>query len=120
MASAKTGLAGRIEEIMQQKGMTQSQLAALLGISQPAVSGYLQGRMPPSDILFKIARIGGTTVEWLMEGGPRDAPAAQVREPTAPYGQTAVLIELWARLPEAVQQSLLVLIRHLGEKRSGQ
>ncbi|OPX32562.1 hypothetical protein B1H10_07425 [candidate division KSB1 bacterium 4484_188] len=46
-------LATRIRHVMQQEGLTQKDLAALLHISQPAVSLYLKGRMPPADTLKK-------------------------------------------------------------------
>ncbi|MCK4895076.1 MAG: helix-turn-helix transcriptional regulator, partial [Calditrichia bacterium] len=57
----KTALSKRIREVIKKRGMTQQDLASLLQISQPAISLYLRGRIPPADILYKIARIGKTT-----------------------------------------------------------
>ncbi len=58
----------RINLIRLQNELNQQQLARHLGISQPAVSKYLKNRIPPAEILFKLARLGATTVEWLLTG----------------------------------------------------
>lgn len=58
----------RINLIRVQNNLNQQQLAQKLGISQPAVSKYLKDRIPPSDILLKLAKLGGTTIEWLLTG----------------------------------------------------
>jgi len=105
--------AKRIREIMRRKNMTQEQLSTLLGISQPAVSLYLQGRMPPADVLYQIAQLDNTTVEWLLTGQEKDKPV--VREKSAPYGEQHPLLKMWDRLPPSIQKDLLNLIRHLLE-----
>jgi transcriptional regulator with XRE-family HTH domain len=61
----------RIDFIRRQNNLNQEQLAAKLNISQPAVSKYLKDRIPPADILLKIANIGETTVEWILTGEKR-------------------------------------------------
>ena len=58
----------RIDYIRRQNNLNQEQLAAKLNISQPAVSKYLKDRIPPADILLKLANLGGTTVEWILTG----------------------------------------------------
>lgn len=105
--------AKRIREIMRRKNLTQEQLSTLLGISQPAVSLYLQGRMPPADVLYQIAQLDNTTVEWLLTGQEKDKPV--VREKSAPYGEQHPLLKMWDRLPAPIQKDLLNLIRHLLE-----
>jgi len=105
--------ARRIREIMRKKNMTQQQLSTLLGISQPAVSLYLQGRMPPADVLYQIAQLDNTSVEWLLTGQKRET--LQVKEKTVFYGDQYVLLKLWDRLPSPIQKDLLNLIRHLLE-----
>jgi transcriptional regulator with XRE-family HTH domain len=61
-------IAERIDFIRRQNDLNQEQLAARLDISQPAVSKYLKERIPPADILLKMAALGGTTVEWILTG----------------------------------------------------
>ena len=58
----------RINLIRIQNNLNQEQLAQKLDISQPAVSKYLKDRIPPAEILLKFARLGGTTIEWLLTG----------------------------------------------------
>ena len=58
----------RINLIRVQNNLNQEQLAKKLHISQPAVSKYLKDRIPPAEILLKLARLGGTTIEWLLTG----------------------------------------------------
>lgn len=113
----KTPLSRRISDVMKKQGMTQQNLALSLEVSQPAISSYLRGRMPPADVLYKIARIGQTTVEWLLMGDPF-SQATGVKEEAAPYGNQQQLLDLWASLPPPVQNNLLMLMRHLAGKSS--
>ncbi len=106
--------AGRIQQVMKRLQLTQKQLSEILGISQPAVSLYLQGRMPPADILYRIARLGHTSVEWLLSGN-ETAQAAAVSEKPAVYGNDTVLLELWSELSLALQKDILNLLRHILE-----
>lgn len=49
--------------------MTQKQFAKKLGITQPMISKYEKGEIiPPAEILLKIAKLGKTTVERILEG----------------------------------------------------
>jgi len=66
--SSISEITARIDSIRRQKNMNQEQLAAALGISQPAVSKYLKDRIPPGDILLKLARLSNTTIEWILTG----------------------------------------------------
>ncbi len=110
----KPAVGKRLQKIMQQAQVTQKDLAELLGISQPAVSQYLQGRIPPGDVLLKIARLGNTTIEWLLTGEKNGRGAFnQIKEPPPAYGTKAVLFDLWEKLPSNIQSDLLTLIRHI-------
>jgi len=110
----KSSVGSRIAMIMKKAGITQRQLADSLGISQPAVSLYLQGRLPPPDVLLKIARLGNTTMEWLLTGeGSPPSPATGVGEPTPSYFPHARLLTLWSALPPAIREDLLRLMQHL-------
>ena len=108
-------VAGRIREIMQKKGLTQKDLAEVLEISQPAVSLYLQGRMPPADVLYKLARLGNTSIEWLLTGTDASLSGSLFREESPLYGNQHLLIKLWKQLPPTLQKDVLILLRHLVE-----
>ena len=49
--------------------MNQKRFARKLGITQPMVSKYENGEIiPPAEILLKIAKLGKTTIERILEG----------------------------------------------------
>ncbi|MEJ2637096.1 MAG: helix-turn-helix transcriptional regulator [Calditrichia bacterium] len=108
-------VARRIREIMKEKKLTQQDLSGLLGVSQPAVSQYLRGRIPPADILLRLAQLAGSSIEFLLTGAPSPAEDKLVREAAPPYGNRQILLELWEQLSPAIQKDLLSLMRHVAE-----
>lgn len=117
MSESDTGK--RIKQIMQAQQLTQKELADFLEISQPAVSVYLKGRQPPADILFRLAQLGNTTMEWLLTGEASSGTVRttdRIREQRSPYGRQTVFLQLWEQLPAPVQMNLLNLMRHLTHK----
>lgn len=114
MTLDKKALSTRIRTIMQNQKLTQSEFADLLGISQPAVSQYLQGRVPPADVLLPLARLGNTSIEWILTGEEDAAKASlAVKETSAAYGDTHAVLEIWPKLPRQVRRSLLTLMRSI-------
>ena len=54
----------RIEEIRNEKGMKQEELAKALGVSRQTISSLENGRYNPSiGLAFKVARLFGKTIE---------------------------------------------------------
>jgi transcriptional regulator with XRE-family HTH domain len=52
---------------LKRKRMTQSEFAALMGVSQPTVTYWLNGsKTPTSDKLVRIADLTGLTVDELL------------------------------------------------------
>lgn len=50
--------------------LKQSEFAAKLGTTQSSISRFEKGEaLPPADMLLKIAKLGNTTVEEILEGG---------------------------------------------------
>ncbi len=101
--------AQRIRKIMKQKELTQKDLSEILGISQPAISLYLQGRMPPADILYQIAQLGGTSVEWILTGIESEQGIVKESEPV--YGNQHLLLRLWKQIPTKLQRDFLTLLK---------
>ena len=59
----------RIKEILSEKNITQKQLSEMTGITQSAISHYMNGdRVPRGTNLLKIARALGTTADDLLSG----------------------------------------------------
>lgn len=106
----------RLLHIQSQSGLTQAQLAKYLKIGQPAVSKYLRGRIPPADVLYKMARLGKTTMEWILHGEKSYfyASGATIREPAVSYDALPDadirLARRIARLPAEARQVLRQLI----------
>ena len=61
----------RIAALRRQAGMSQAELARLLGVSPSAVGMYEQGRREPSsDVLVQLGKIFGVSVDYLLTGTP--------------------------------------------------
>jgi len=43
-----------------------------IGVSLSAVYNYLNGRIPSTDVLYRIARHTGRPMEWFLEGSNED------------------------------------------------
>jgi hypothetical protein len=66
--------------------MRQWQLAELLGATQPSVCMYERGVLPDAARLLTIARIGDTTVEWILTGRHgQEGPEEMERLPPVLY-----------------------------------
>ncbi len=106
----------RIQQVMKRVGITQKGLADYLNISQPAVSLYLQGRIPPADVLLKIARLGNTTIEWILTGQTElSKKIFKIEEKKIGYGSEFDLHELWSQLPDNIRVAFLNLLKQFVE-----
>lgn len=57
----------KLKQLRTQNGMTQQQLANLLGVSKSVVSYYeLQERIPSPEILVKLAAVFHVTTDYLL------------------------------------------------------
>lgn len=64
----------RLALLLQQKNMTQKNLAARAGVTEAAMSHYLKGdRTPRASVITRIAEVLGTTVDYLMSGNEVDS-----------------------------------------------
>jgi transcriptional regulator with XRE-family HTH domain len=71
----------RIKERRTQAGMTQSDLAAKVGISYVQIGRYeKRGAVPSSDVLAKLADALHTTTDFLMHGSLQDKASAQIND----------------------------------------
>ena len=57
----------RLAECIKQSGMTQTELAARLGIKQPTIGQYLSGRaMPALDTLANLCKVLDLDANYLL------------------------------------------------------
>lgn len=64
----KVAMGQRIKQIRLQEGFRQWELARLLGTTQSAVHKYEHGVVPEPRRLVELARIGRTSIEWILTG----------------------------------------------------
>lgn len=64
-------LGGRISELLDKRGMTQKELADLIGVTEATISRYVSDdRMPKSQILSNMATALKTTSDYLLGNEP--------------------------------------------------
>jgi len=67
----RDGLGKKITTLRQRRGMTQADLAAAIGVSQPAIASYESGKRDmPLSRLGEIAAALGVDVGVLVNGSP--------------------------------------------------
>ena len=64
----KAEMGQRIRQIRLRAELRQWELAKLLGTTQSAVHKYEHGVVPEPRRLVELARIGGTSIEWVLTG----------------------------------------------------
>lgn len=64
----KAGMGRRIRQIRLGAKLRQWELAKILGTTQSAVHKYEHGVIPEPRRLIEIARVGGTSLEWVLTG----------------------------------------------------
>ena len=58
----------RIALIRRRLGLKRYEFAARLGVTRATEGNWEMGQMPRADLLDKLARSGGVSVEWLIHG----------------------------------------------------
>src|SRR5262249_16746037 len=64
----KKEIGARIKRLRKEAGLRQWQPAEMIGATQPAIHMYERGVLPEPKRLLELARIGHTTVEWILTG----------------------------------------------------
>ncbi len=108
-----TAISQRIREIMASRGLNQQLLAEKLQITQPAVSKYLSGRIPPPTVLLRLSRLSGKSIEWILTGSDSPAPPSGVAEPADRYRVLLGTNEKLESLPPPIKRSVCDLIDRL-------
>lgn len=62
--------ASKLRTLLDEKGMTNAQLAALINVTPTSVGNYCNGREPKSGELYRISKVFGITMEELLTGQP--------------------------------------------------
>jgi len=107
-------LGERIKFLLNQKGITQKDLALNIGISQTHAGYIIKGlREPTAGIVKKIAVFLDVSMDWLMGGG-RDGQM-KIAEPGTAYN-VGRLVEKIRSLSKEDQKTIEALIDHLQKR----
>lgn len=106
----KHALGRRIREVRREAGLRQRELAALLGTTQSAIHKYERGVIPEPRRLLEIARVGETSVEWLLTGRHGEAGGSARRRPS---DRTLRMAEEVERLAGADRERIELSVRIL-------
>ena len=72
-------LATRLRELTEETGVSQTELAAAIGVTRQAVNSYTLGNtVPNSDVLLNIAKYFDVSTDWLYGTSEIEKPADQV------------------------------------------
>ena len=101
-----------IAQLRKAKGLTQAELAALIGVPQPNIALWEKSDKPPrSDVLPHMARIFGVKIEDLFV--PVDRKPAPKRQPV---GKVQRLFDQVTKLPRSQQHKVVEVLAALVHK----
>mgnify|MGYP002527172924 CR=1 FL=1 len=107
--------ATRIKQVMEEKGMTQLDLASKSGVSQSHISRYLNGKYEPKSFhAQKIAEALGVSPVWLMgiEGVDRNNQPTTSGDKSSPDIEKALeLYRLYKDATPQVRSAVEILLK---------
>jgi len=114
-------IAERIKKLREEKGMSQAELAHIMGVSRMTINNYeMDKRSPDIAFVLKLADYFFVTVEYLI--GKSEFKHQDDKEYTAE--KVARFMEIAANLPQQPLQSYLVelsgLLEQAGEHKTGE
>jgi len=106
----KKEIGARIKKLRKESGLRQWQLAEMIGATQPAIHMYERGVLPEPKRLLELARIGNTTVEWILTGRHWENGSEEMhRVPEAIYHLAFLFKEYSDEDREALESALEIL-----------
>jgi predicted transcriptional regulator len=108
----QASISKRILDLKNELKLNQKQFAALLGVTQPAVSKYLKDRIPPPLVLLRLARSAKTSIEWILTGID-ERSLLKVAEPVSTYATVLKLDAKISHLPVTLRKCIEDLINEI-------
>lgn len=106
----KKEIGERIKRLRKDAGLRQWQLAEMVGATQPAIHMYERGVLPEPKRLLELARIGNTSVEWILTGRHWEDGSSEMPRASAEVFNTAFqLTEYGEEDREALDSALEVI-----------
>ena len=112
------------------KNLSRKELAYKAGFSLNCIStGIARGSIPAADVAYRIAKVLGVSVEYLLLGGDSKTVQSsqetqktkinsEVIERSKKYIKYYELIDNFEKLPENIQKSVLSLIQEMNKNSS--
>ena len=114
-----------VDSEREYKNLSRKELAYLANFSINSIpTGIARGSIPAADVAYRIAKVLGVSVEYLLLGG--DSKTAQssqetqktkinseVIERSKKYIKYYELIDNFEKLPENIQKSLIALVQEI-------
>lgn len=111
----KQAMGRRVRQIRLSAGLRQWELARLLGTTQSAVHKYEHGVVPEPRRLVELARIGGTSIEWVLTGQHWENGSEDQERPTPDLMETACLFRrISSEGLETLHEALRILREAIG------
>ncbi len=88
----KIAMGKRIRQIRTRANLRQWELAKILGTTQSAVHKYEHGVVPEPRRLVELARVGGTSIEWVLTGRHWENGSEDQQRLTPDFLETACLL----------------------------
>jgi len=102
----------RLAALRRSAGLTQTELAQLIGESQQNIAFWEGSEKPPrSDVLSKLARVLGVKIEHILEGGD----LLRTRN-AGPVGKVQKVFEEVSTLPRKQQERIAETVSALVEQ----
>ncbi len=77
---ASDNFASRLSGLLESYGVSQSAIATRLDVSQAAVSGWVNGKIPVRRTAKQLARTLGVRLDWLLGAGDPTRPEPSVAD----------------------------------------
>lgn len=103
----------RLKALRKEKGLTQEQLAAIIGVERSSIGKY-EGKskiIPSDDVKYRIAELFGVTVDYLMGYTDNRQPI----DPSSTSTDEARLLGMFRNLNTTGQARLLEYCKMLSE-----
>lgn len=72
------GFSERLKSVLTEGKYTQKEAAEIINISEHSFTKYLNGRIPQTEILYKIALLYDKTMEWFLTGKDPIVPTCEI------------------------------------------
>lgn len=110
-----------VQKILSDSGLSQQELAILLEITQPAVSNYLKGRIPPLEVLWKMKNVFHLSWEKLLgdDDSSTQPQKYSVKDSSISYGtlEEEKIVQMFRMLPPREKNAVLVILQVLSKEK---